>query len=145
MSQQNYWLLKSEPEEWSWQMQVNKGVEGEAWSGVRNFQARNSLQSMLLGDLCFFYHSGKRKEIVGIVEVSQTYQPDPSDSTGRFGLVWVRAVEALDKPVTLEQMKTEASKASSALHALKLLKQPRLSVMPVLPEEWKAIVGMSKS
>ena len=134
-----YWLLKSEPEEWSWASQVQKGIRGEAWSGVRNHQAQKYLQDMHVGDLCFFYHSGKKREIVGIVEVTSEFCADPTDPTGKFGLVWVRALEALTNPVSLEQIKKTAQ-----LENMRLCKQSRLSVMPVESSEWNLILQMAK-
>jgi len=96
-----YWLLKSEPSSWSWDQQVAAGAKGTFWSGVRNHAAKNNLMAMKRGDRAFFYHSGEGKEIVGIVEVIREYYPDPSDETGKFGMVDVKAVEALPKAVTL--------------------------------------------
>ena len=133
------WLLKTEPEEWSWTDQVQKRAEGEAWSGVRNHQAQKYLKEMKCGDQCFFYHSGKKREIVGIVEVSSSYCFDPTDPSGKFGLVWVRAKEPLQKPVSLEQIK-----AHPTLSNMRLLKQSRLSVMPVEEEEWNIILQLAQ-
>ena len=133
------WLLKTEPEEWSWTDQIQKGAEGEAWSGVRNYQAQKYLKEMSCGDLCFFYHSGKKKEIVGIVEVSSSFSIDLTDPTGKFGLVWVRAKESVQKPVSLETIK-----AHPQLSNMRLLKQSRLSVMPVEEEEWNIILQLAK-
>ena len=97
-----YWLLKSEPETWSWDQQKTKGAKGEPWSGVRNFTAAKNMREMKKGDRGFFYHSGKERRIVGIVEVSGEYRPDPTDESGRFGLVDVKAVADMPKPVSLE-------------------------------------------
>jgi len=130
-----YWLLKSEPEEWSWSMQVAKGPEGEPWTGVRNYQARNFMKEMEVGDLCFFYHSGKTREIVGVVEVMEAYQPDPTDVRGRFGMVVIAARDSL-QPISLEWIKEH-----SDLQEMKLLKQSRLSVQPVTNEEWNILLN----
>lgn len=128
-----HWLVKSEPFKWSWDMQVKKGVQG--WDGVRNYQASNNMKAMKKGDLAFFYHSNEGKEIVGIVEVVKEYYPDPTDETGKFGMVDFKAVKPLKKPVTLEQIKK-----IPALKAMALLKQSRLSVSPVTKEEWVCIL-----
>ena len=95
-----YWLLKSEPFSWSWQDQLARGDAGEGWDGVRNHQASNNMKAMKIGDLAFFYHSVNEKQIVGIVEVIELYHPDPTDKNGRFGMVTVRAVKTMTKPVT---------------------------------------------
>lgn len=131
-----YWLVKSEPSAWSWQDQVSQKVTN--WDGVRNFQARNNLKQMQLGDLCFFYHSMVGKQIMGVVNVSKTYMPDPSDESGEFGMVEMAYVEPLKNPVSLEKIK-----ANQALQDLPLLKQSRLSVMPITPEQWQVIIYMS--
>ena len=120
-----YWLLKSEPDEWSWTDQVSVGERGEPWTGVRNYQARNYLQQMQVGDLGFFYHSGKVRSVVGIVEVIKSYEPDPTDPTGKFGMVTVKTRCSLT-PVSLSWIKEH-----SMLQMMKLNKQPRLSVQPV--------------
>lgn len=130
----NYWLVKSEPSVWSWDQQVAKGAKGEAWTGVRNFTARQNLVSMKKGDKAFFYHSNEGKEIVGIVEIIKPYYPDPSDSSGKFGMVDVRAVEAIKKPVSLD-----AIKANPRLKQMVLVNNSRLSVQPVSDIEWKII------
>ena len=132
-----YWLFKSEPEAWSWQQQKRKGARGEPWSGVRNFQAANNMKAMAKGDLGFFYHSGEERRIVGIVEVTGEYRPDPTDESGRFGMVLVKAVRDLPKPVTLAEIK-----AAPELSAMVLVRNPRLSVQPVKPEEWKTVCAM---
>jgi len=132
-----YWLFKSEPETWSWQQQKAKGTKGEPWSGVRNHQAKLNMMAMKKGDLGFFYHSGDAREIVGIVEVISEYKPDPSDETGKFGLVDVKAVKDLPKPVTLAE-----AKADPKLADMWLVKFSRLSVQPVKPDEWKHILKM---
>lgn len=126
-----YWLFKSEPETWSWPMQKNKGAKGEPWSGVRNHQAKLNMMAMKKGDRGFFYHSGKAREIVGIVEVIAEYRPDPTDKTGKFGLVVVKAVADLPKPVTLSQ-----AKADPLLAKMTLVTFSRLSVQPVTAEQW---------
>ena len=129
-----YWLFKSEPESWSWVQQKAKGAKGEPWSGVRNHQAANNMKAMKKGDRGFFYHSGEERRIVGIVEVIGEYRPDPSDESGRFGLVDVKAVADLPKPVTLEQAKQDPKLADMVL-----VKFSRLSVQPVGNVEWKYI------
>ncbi len=127
-----YWLMKSEPDAWSWEQQVKKGIE--SWNGVRNYQAANNMKSMNLGDLCFFYHSNEGREIVGIVEVAKLYYPDPTDETGRFGMVDVKTVMPLKTPVTLATMK-----AHPDLQNMALIRQSRLSVCPVAKDEWTII------
>ena len=129
------WLMKSEPVAYSWAQFLKD--KKSAWTGVRNFQARNNMQAMKLGDLAFFYHSNKGREIVGIMKVSKLYHPDPTDGTGKFGMVEVTAVETLKKPVTLEMIK-----AHPQLKNMALLKQSRLSVSPVTAEEWEIIHRM---
>lgn len=124
-----FWLVKSEPSSWSWEQHVAKGVE--AWNGVRNFQAAANLKAMKLGDRAFFYHSNEGKEIVGIVEVARQYYPDPTDKSGRFGMVDFRAVKPLARPVTLAQVK-----ADPKLKEMALVRFSRLSVQPVTAEEW---------
>ena len=133
-----YWLLKSEPSSWSWEDQVAKGEIGEGWDGVRNYQAANNMKAMALGDLCFFYHSVNEKQIVGIVEVIKTYHPDPTDASGRFGMVTVKAVQDVTKPVTLAMIKAEP-----ALHDFALIKQSRLSVVPLTDDHWQRILTMA--
>src|SRR5215470_14765129 len=118
-----YWLFKTEPEAFSWEMQKKRGAKGEPWSGVRNFQAAANMKAMKKGDLGFFYHTGEEKQIVGIVEVIGEYRPDPTDETKRFGLVDVKAVEDLPKPVTLA-----AAKSDAKLKDMVLVKFSRLSV-----------------
>lgn len=132
----NYWLVKSEPSVWSWDMQVEKGVQG--WDGVRNYQASNNMKAMKTGDHAFFYHSNEGKEIVGIVEVAKEYHPDPTDESGKFGMVAFKPVSALKKPVTLAQVKETA-----ALKDMALLKQSRLSVQPVTKAQWDLILKMA--
>lgn len=132
----NYWLVKSEPSTWSWDQHVKKGVQG--WDGVRNHQASNNMKAMKKGDLAFFYHSNEGKEIVGIVEVASEYHPDPTDESGKFGMVAFKAVKPLKAPVTLERIKKD--------HKLKnmvLVKNSRLSVQPVTAAEWEHILKLS--
>ena len=131
----NYWLLKSEPSTWSWEDQVKAGVE--MWDGVRNYQARNNLMRMKKKDLCFFYHSVSEKLIIGIVEVVKEHYPDPTDQTRRFVVVDVMAKLTLPNPVTLEEIKKEKQ-----LSNLALIKQSRLSVMPIDKNSWKLICKM---
>ncbi len=129
-----YWLFKTEPDAFSWEMQKKKGAKGELWSGVRNFAAAKHMKAMAKGDLGFFYHTGEEKRIVGIVEVIAEYKPDPTDETARFGLVDVKAVEDVPNPVTLVQVK-----ADPKLKDMVLAREPRLSVQPVSEAEWKHI------
>jgi predicted RNA-binding protein with PUA-like domain len=132
-----YWLFKSEPDAWSWDQQVAKGDAGEEWSGVRNYQARNFMREMALGDLGFFYHSQTDKAAVGIVEVIATAHPDSTGDDPRWDCVDVKAVEALPHPVTLD-----AIKAREDLAQMVLVRNSRLSVQPVTPEEWAIICAM---
>jgi predicted RNA-binding protein with PUA-like domain len=132
-----YWLLKSEPSSWSWDEQVAAGAKGTFWSGVRNHAAKGHLMAMKRGDRAFFYHSGEDKAVVGIVEVIKEYYPDHTDETGKFGMVDVKAVEALPKPVTLAQVKAEPK-----LKDMALIKFSRLSVQPVTDEEWQIVRRM---
>ena len=131
-----YWLLKSEPDAWSWENQVEEGAS--MWDGVRNYQARNNLKEMKKNDLCFFYHSVTERNIVGIVKVVKEYYPDPTDNTGRFVVVDVKATKKLKKPVSLDQIKE-----NSKLQDIALIKQSRLSVMPLRKTEWDIIIKMS--
>jgi predicted RNA-binding protein with PUA-like domain len=133
-----YWLLKSEPGSWSWDDQVKAGAT--EWDGVRNYQASNNMKAMELGDLCFFYHSVKEKLVVGIVEVVGLYYPDPSDASGRFGMVDVKAVKPMERPVSLSEIKAEPR-----LGELALVKQSRLSVVPVNQAEWRLICEMGET
>ena len=112
-----YWLLKSEPGTWSWDDQLKKGDEGEGWDGVRNYQASNNMKKMEIGDLAFFYHSVNEKSIVGIVSIIEKFQDDPTDKTGRFGMVVVKAIKSFTKSVSLSEIKF--SKRSSVLLLLK--------------------------
>lgn len=130
----NHWLFKSEAETWSWEQQKKKGAKGEPWSGVRNHQAAGNMKKMAKGDLGFFYHSGSEKRIVGIVEVIGEYRPDPTDETGKFGLVDVKAVRDLPVPFTLA-----AARADAKLKDMVLVNNSRLSVQPVSAAEWKHI------
>ena len=127
-----YWLLKSEPDAWSWDNQVKEGAS--MWDGVRNYQARNNLKEMKKNDLCFFYHSVTERSIVGIVKVVKEYYPDPTDKTGRFVVVDVKATKKLKNPVSLDQIKK-----NSRLQDIALVKQSRLSVMPIDKASWNLI------
>ncbi|MEK9594444.1 MAG: EVE domain-containing protein [Rhodospirillaceae bacterium] len=133
-----YWLFKSEPGTWSWDDQVAAGEGGAEWDGVRNYQAANNMKAMVVGDRGFFYHSVNEKQVVGVVEVSREYYPDPTDPSGRFGMVDVRAIKAVGTPVTLA-----AIKAEPALADLALVRQSRLSVVPVGDHEWQIICTMA--
>ena len=132
-----YWLLKTEPETFSWDDQVKKGGKGEPWTGVRNFTARGHLKNMKKGDRAFFYHTGDEKQIVGVVEVIKESYPDPTDEKKVFVAVDVKTVEPLPKPVTLAAIKDDPK-----LAAMALVKYSRLSVQPVTDAEWKAICRM---
>ncbi|MBI3701460.1 MAG: EVE domain-containing protein [Afipia sp.] len=129
-----YWLVKSEPNAWSWDQQVAKGATGEAWTGVRNHTAKLNMMKMKKGDRAFFYHSNEGKEIVGIVEIVKEHYPDPSDKTGKFVCVDISADRPLKKPVPLAVIKTQR-----ALANMDLVKLSRLSVGSVKPDEWKLI------
>ena len=135
----NYWLLKSEPDVWSLDKQIKSGSRGSIWDGVRNYQASNNLKKMRNGDLCFFYHSNIGKEIVGIIKIIKEAFPDPTDKSKKFVAVQVRFVEKLEYPVTLENIKK-----NKELSDLLLVRQSRLSVMPVDTKHWKIILKMSK-
>ena len=135
----NYWLMKSEPNVWSLDQQINSGKKGSMWDGVRNYQAANNLKKMKRGDLCFFYHSNIGKEIVGIVKVIKEAYPDPTDKTKKFVAVQVRFESKLEHPVSLENIKK-----TKELKELPLIKQSRLSVMPIDTKHWKIILNMSK-
>ena len=130
----NHWLFKTEPDAFSWEMQKARGSKGEPWSGVRNYAAAKHMKAMKKGDLGFFYHTGDEKQIVGIVEVIAEYKSDPTDETGKFGLVDVKAVKDVPKPVTLAQVK-----ADPKLKTMILVREARLSVQPVTEAEWKYI------
>jgi predicted RNA-binding protein with PUA-like domain len=133
-----YWLIKSEPDVFSWDDEVKSGANGEAWTGVRNHQAKLNLMKMKKGDRAFFYHSNEGKEIVGVVEVVREHYPDPTAKAGEpWVVVDVKAVEPLQKPVTLAE-----AKAESRLKAMALVNNMRLSVQPVTAEEWKTVCKM---
>ena len=132
----NYWLLKSEPNTWSWEDQVKSKID--MWDGVRNYQARNNLMKMKKKDLCFFYHSISEKSIVGIVEVVKEHYPDPTDKKNKFVVVDVKAIKKLKHPVSLEEIKN-----NKKLKNIALIKQSRLSVMPVTKTEWNEILKIS--
>jgi predicted RNA-binding protein with PUA-like domain len=133
----NYWLVKSEPHTYSWQ---NMTSDGEIhWDGVRNFQARNNLMKMKVGDRVLFYHSGESREVVGVVTVSKEHYPDPSDDSGKFVMVNVKFESELQNPVTLRSIKS-----NPALVHMPLIKQSRLSVMPLSIDDFNEIIKMSK-
>jgi predicted RNA-binding protein with PUA-like domain len=132
-----YWLLKSEPDAFSWEMCKARGAKGEPWTGVRNYQARNFMRAMKIGDLGFFYHSNIGKEIVGVVRVSALVHPDADDTTGTWECVDVVAVADMPTPVTLATVK-----ANPALADMKLVTSMRLSVQPVTPEQWAEVCRM---
>ena len=135
-----YWLFKSEPQTWSWTEQKAKGRDGEAWTGVRNYQARNHMRAMKLGDKGFFYHSNDGREIVGIVEVCAVSHPDATvkkGTKGEWDCVDIRALQDMPKPVTLEVIKAEAK-----LKGMVLVTNSRLSVQPVTAEEWSVICDL---
>jgi predicted RNA-binding protein with PUA-like domain len=133
----NYWLLKSEPSTWSWEDQVEAGIE--MWDGVRNYQARNNLMKMKKNDLCYFYHSVSEKLIIGIVKVVKEHYPDPTDKTGRFVVIDVRTKNKLKRAVSLEEIKSTPKLSNMAL-----IKQSRLSVMPLTKNEWETIIKISE-
>jgi predicted RNA-binding protein with PUA-like domain len=132
-----YWLLKTEPEEFSWDDQVKRGAKGEAWTGVRNFTARRHMTEMKKGDQAFFYHTGDEKQVVGLVEVIREAYPDPTDEKGVFKALDVKAVKPLPKPVTLA-----AIRAERRLEDMALVKYARLSVQPVSAQQWKIVCAM---
>ncbi len=133
-----YWLVKTEPGTWSWYDQVRAGVA--EWDGVRNHQAANNLKAMKPGDKVLFYHSVNEKRIVGLCEVVKTYYPDPSDESGRFGMVDLKALRPFERPVTLAEIKAEPRLAD-----LPLVRQSRLSVMPIEPEAWHLLCHMGET
>jgi predicted RNA-binding protein with PUA-like domain len=133
-----YWLLKTEPDVFSWDDQVKRGAKGESWTGVRNFTARGHMTEMKKGDHAFFYHTGDEKQIVGIVEVVKEAYPDPTDEKGVFKTLDVKAVKPVPKPVTLAAIKAEAK-----LKDMALVKYSRLSVQPVTTEQWKIVSHMA--
>ena len=131
-----HWLFKSEPGAWSWDDQVKAGTA--EWDGIRNYQADNNMKAMKIGDRAFFYHSVDERTIVGVVEVAREHYPDPTDAKGRFGMVDVTAVMPVTSPVTLADIKAEPALADFAL-----VRQSRLSVVPVAPAEWKLLCKMA--
>ncbi len=133
-----YWLMKTEPGTWSWDDQVRDGVA--EWDGVRNYQASNNMKAMRIGDRVFFYHSVNEKRIVGIAEVAREYYPDPTDASGRFGMVDVKALMPMNKPVSLADIKGEPK-----LQDLSLIRQSRLSVMPIDDAAWELICRMGET
>lgn len=132
-----YWLMKSEPDAWSWEQQVKKGEVGEIWSGVRNYTARNHMREMKLGDRVFFYHSNKGLEIVGVCEVCELSKPDPTTDDPRWDCVTIRALAPMPKPVKLKDVKENPKLAE-----MSLVSSFRLSVQPVKPAEWKEVCRM---
>jgi predicted RNA-binding protein with PUA-like domain len=130
----NYWLFKSEPDTWSWDQQVVKGETGEEWNGVRNYQARNNMRAMKIGDRGFFYHSNIGKEVVGIVEVCRESTPDSTTEDPRWDCVWIKAVKPLLRHISLDE-----AKVTPELENMVLVNNTRLSVQPVSPEEWAVI------
>lgn len=133
----NYWLLKSEPDTWSWEQQIARGQKGEPWSGVRNFQARNFLRAMKKGDRGFFYHSNIQRAIVGTVEIVREAYPDHTAEAGDWSMVDVVALDALKTPVTLVM-----AKADPALSKMVLVNNTRLSVQPVTADEWRRVCAL---
>ena len=133
----NYWLFKSEPNTWDWDQQVAKGEAGEEWDGIRNYQARNNMRQMKLGDLGFFYHSIDEKRVVGVVEVCKLIHPDSTTEDERWECVDVKAVAPFPRPVTLQMCKDDPR-----LTSMVLVNNTRLSVQPVTPEEWAIICEM---
>lgn len=131
-----YWILKSEPETWSWTDQC--AVDSEPWDGVRNHQAANFMRQMKACDQAFFYHSGKERALAGVVEVVREFYPDPEDASGKFGLVDVKAIRPVGQPVTLPQIKADERFAD-----LLLVRQPRLSVIPVSEDQWHWLCELS--
>lgn len=129
-----HWLFKSEPDTWSWEQQKKKGAKGEEWTGVRNYQARNNMRAMKLGDQGFFYHSGEGKEIVGIVEVIKLAHKDSTAKEDAWECVDIKALKDVPKPVTLDQIK-----ADKRLSKMVLVNNSRLSVQPVSDDEWKLV------
>ena len=134
-----YWLLKTEPEEWSWQQQVKSGAKGAEWNGVRNFQAQKNLKKMKIADRCFFYHTGKEKKIIGIVEIIKESFLDKTDITGKFVSIVVKSLYPLKREVSLQEIKKNKD-----FRDFSLVKQSRLSVMEVSLKYWKKICKMGK-
>ena len=132
------WLFKSEPSTWSWEQQVAAGAKGTFWNGVRNHLAKKHLMAMKKGESGFFYHSNDDRAIVGIVEVIKTYYPDDSDETGKFGMVDVKAIKPLKRPISLVEIKGQ-----KALAYMVLVNNSRLSVQPVLEAEWRLILTLA--
>lgn len=132
-----FWLFKSEPDVWGWDHQVGRGDAGEEWTGVRNYQARNNMRAMVVGDLGFFYHSNIGKEVVGIVEVCRTVAQDSTTDDPKWDCVMLRARTPFPRPVTLDDCKTEPG-----LEEMVLIRNSRLSVQPVTPEEWEIVCRM---
>jgi predicted RNA-binding protein with PUA-like domain len=132
-----YWLMKTEPEEFSWDDLVKRRAKGEPWTGVRNFRARRNLKSMRLGEQAFFYHTGKEKQVIGIMEVIKEAYPDPTDADGIFVAVDVKSARPFPQPVTLADVKADAR-----LKDMSLARHPRLSVQPVTAQEWKIVCAM---
>ena len=132
-----YWLFKSEPSVWSWDMQVARGAAGEEWTGVRNYQARNFMREMSLKDRGFFYHTERQRAVVGLVEVCKTVHPDSTTEDPRWECVDIRSLRPMTRPVTLDEIK-----AASALSDMVLVRNSRLSVQPVTQTEWKLICQM---
>ena len=134
-----YWLLKTEPGEWSWKQQIKSGNKGAEWNGVRNFQAIKNLKNMNIGDKCFFYHSGKERKIIGIVEVIKEWFLDKSDKTKKFASIKVKAISPLKREVGLQEIKKNKD-----FRDLSLVKQSRLSVMKIDLKSWKKICKMGR-
>jgi len=132
-----HWLMKSEPSVWSWAQQVEAGAKGTFWNGVRNHQAKLNLMAMKKGDTAFFYHSNEERAVVGIVEIIKTFYPDPTDESGKFGMVDVRAKKPFKTAVTLAAVKAESNLAKMAL-----VTNSRLSVQPVTDDEWRIVCVM---
>jgi predicted RNA-binding protein with PUA-like domain len=130
-----YWLVKSEPETWSWAQQKKEGRKGAEWTGVRNFQARSNMRKMKRGDLAFFYHTGEEKAVIGIVKVVKEAHPDPTDPSGQWDCVDVAALADLPRPVMLTEIKTK-------LKDMALARNPRLSVQPVSEAEWRKVCAL---
>ncbi|MGE0734894.1 MAG: EVE domain-containing protein [Alphaproteobacteria bacterium] len=133
-----YWLVKSEPDEWNWSAHVKRKTA--VWDGIRNHQANNFMKAMQRGDRAFFYHTGDERQIVGVLEVTRTWQPDPKDETGKFGTVGMTALFPVKRKVTLAEIK-----ATPALRDMKLLKQSRLSVSPLTDAEWQQLASMAET
>ncbi len=133
----NYWLFKSEPDKWSWEQQKKRGKKGEEWDGIRNYQARNFMRDMKIGDQAFFYHSNIGKEVVGVAEVCKTIHPDSTTEDERWECVDIRALCDMPTPVTLVDVK-----ANPRLAEMSLVKSMRLSVQPVSPREWQIVCKM---